>query len=85
MRVTSIRIDHTRQNSLVGFATIVIDDLYLVSSLAIHRTTAGGFRIVYPSKRIGTRQLKTFLPLNHYTRQAIETAIIEFYRRDKND
>ncbi len=67
------------QNGLIAFASCVIDNKLYLSSIAIHTRLEGGFRLSYPTKKIGERSLDIYHPINRETGKAIETAIITQY------
>ncbi len=63
------------QDGLVAFASIVVDSLYL-SSIAVHKRLDGnGYRIAYPTKKIGKQQLNIYHPIDKALGQSIEQAI----------
>ncbi len=66
------------KDGLVGFASFVLDGRYYVGSVAIFTKLNGfGYRLVYPTKKVGERNINLFHPINEETGQAIETAIRE--------
>ena len=63
------------QDGLVAFVSVVVDSLYL-GSIAVHKRLDGsGYRITYPTKKIGNQQLNIFHPIDKELGQAIEQAI----------
>ena len=53
------------QNGLVGFVSFVIDEKYYVSSIAVYtRLSRAGYRLVYPSKKVGQININTFRPID---------------------
>ncbi|MBI2797726.1 septation protein SpoVG family protein [Candidatus Saccharibacteria bacterium] len=64
-------------NGLVAFASIVIDGSMYLGSIAVYVRPDGSFRITYPTKKVGLRELQVFHPINRLTGQLIENAIIE--------
>lgn len=64
-------------DGLVAFASCVIDGHLYIGSLGVHQRLDGtGYRITYPTKKIGTRQLNYFHPVNKDAGRVIEQAII---------
>lgn len=64
-------------DGLVAFASCVIDGQLYIGSLGVHQRLDGtGYRITYPTKKIGSRQLNYFHPVNKDTGRVIEQAII---------
>ncbi len=80
MEVTQVRIFPVEEEKLKAFVSIVLDDCFVVSDIKIIQG-ANGLFISMPSKR---RRNGTFRdiahPLNHETRNHVETCIIEKYR-----
>lgn len=63
-------------NGLVAFASCVIDSELFIGSIGVHKRLDGsGYRITYPTKRIGTKQLNYFHPLSKQAGDLIEQAI----------
>lgn len=63
-------------NGLIGFASCVINEQLYISSLGVYKRLDGtGYRITYPTKKIGSRQLNYFHPLSQQAGNAIEQAI----------
>ena len=65
------------QEGLVAFASFVLDKKYYVGSVAVYtRLNGEGFRLAYPTKKLGEKSINIFYPINGETGQAIEKAII---------
>lgn len=63
-------------NGLVGFASFVIDEKYYISSVAVYtRLSRPGFRLVYPTKKVGSINLNTFRPIDAYVGVKIEETV----------
>lgn len=63
-------------NGLVAFCTFVINKSIYMSSIAIHTKPQGGFRLVYPVKSLGTRQISIFHPITQEAGKQIEEAVV---------
>jgi DNA-binding cell septation regulator SpoVG len=64
-------------DGLVAFASCVIDGQIYVGSIGVHKLLDGsGYRITYPTKKIGSRQLNFFHPVTKETGRLIEQAIV---------
>jgi len=73
-------------DGLVAFASCVIDGQLYIGSLGVHQRLDGtGYRITYPTKKIGSSQLNYFYPVNKDTGRVIEQAItakcVELFER----
>ena len=64
-------------NGLVAFASVIMDDDILLNSIAIYEKLGGGYRLLYPSKRIKGRDVTVFHPLNQQTSRYFEDAIFK--------
>ena len=66
------------QEGLIAFASFVLDEKYYVGSVAIFtRLNSEGFRLVYPAKKVGDKNINLFYPINSETGKAIEEAVSE--------
>jgi len=73
MKITEVQIEFVKPiNGLVGFASLVVDDNFYLSSIAIHKKlNAEGYRLTYPNKGHFT----IFHPINSQTSTQVEAAI----------
>lgn len=65
------------QDGLVAFASFVLDDCLYLSSIGILTRPQGGYRLVYPTKKVGTRNINLFHPINKSFAENIEREVIE--------
>ena len=64
-------------DGLVAFASCVIDGHLFIGSLGVHQLLSGaGYRLTYPTKRIGDKQINYFHPITKEAGLAIEQAIV---------
>lgn len=64
------------QNGLVAFASFVLDDRLYLGSIGIVTRPNGGYRLVYPTKKVADRNLNIFYPINREFALAIETEVV---------
>lgn len=78
MKITEVNITPVKpQNGLVAFASIVIDNgLYLGSIGVFARLDGTGYRMTYPTKKVGTKDLNIYHPITYELGQQIEAAIL---------
>lgn len=78
MTVSEIQITPVKPSEgLVAFASCVVNDQVYLGSIGIHRLLDGsGYRLTYPTKKIGLRQLNYFHPITKEAGAAIERAVI---------
>lgn len=77
-KITEIQIIPIKPlNGLVGFASVVLDEKVYLGSIGIHKKLNGeGYRLTYPTKKVGDKSLNIFYPINREASLAIEQAII---------
>lgn len=64
------------QNGLIAFASVVIDGSFFLGSIGVHtRLDGNGYRLTYPTKPVGGKDLNIYHPINKEASQAIERAI----------
>ena len=74
------------KDGLIAFASFVLDGKYYVGSVAIFtRLERSGYRLVYPSKKLGEKNLNLFYPINNFIGKFIEDAVIEKVNELFND
>ena len=78
MKITEIQIIPIKpREGLVAFASVVVENSLYLGSLGVHtRLDGSGYRITYPTKKIGNRNINIYHPINKETSKAIEEAII---------
>lgn len=78
-KITEIEIIPVKpKGGLIAFASFVLDGKYYVSSVAIYtRLDGSGYRLVYPSKKVGERNINIFHPIKAEVGKVIEKAITE--------
>lgn len=64
------------RNGLVAFASFVLDGNLYLSSIGIITRPQGGYRLVYPTKRVGGRDIDMFHPINKHFASAVEAVVI---------
>lgn len=65
-------------NGLVAFASLIYDEnLYLGSIGIIKKRFSEGYRILYPTKKLGERSINIFHPINRVISEELEKAILK--------
>lgn len=77
--ISEIQISPVKpKDGLIAFASFVLDGKYYVGSVAIFtRLGKSGYRLVYPAKKLGEKNLNLFYPINQFVGKFIEDAITE--------
>ena len=77
MQVTEVDIAFVKpKDGLIAFASVVLDDQIYLSGIAIHRKLVGsGYRLTYPTRKVGDAQFNLFHPIRRPIGLAIEQAI----------
>ena len=84
-QITEIQILPIKpQNGIVAFASFLLDGCLYLSSIAIMTRLQGGFRLVYPTKKVGNRDINIFHPINRDFAQMIEKDVIEKFEEVMN-
>lgn len=77
MRISEVQIIPIKpQEGLVAFASFVLDDCIYLGSIGIITRPQGGYRLVYPTKKVGFRNLNIFHPINKSFAEIIEKEVI---------
>ncbi len=87
MNISEIQIIPVKpMNGLVAFASFVLDDNLYLGSIGILTRPEGGYRLVYPTKKVGIRNINIFHPINKAFAESIEKeVIVKFEDVMKND
>jgi stage V sporulation protein G len=88
MKITSVNVkkDEHGNSRMVGKATVVLDECFMVRNIRIIAKDDGGFIIAMPSIKVGEGQYKDMAhPLNQETRKMFEEAILEEYNKVKDN
>lgn len=65
------------KDGLVAFAGFLLDKKLYLGSIAIYQKRDGsGYRITFPTKKIGNKNLNIYHPINKETTKEIEKAIL---------
>lgn len=67
------------KDGLVAFASFTLCGIFRCSSVAILTRPSGGYRLVYPTKKVGNRAISIFYPITHKVGSAIEEEVIKKY------
>jgi len=65
------------QNGLVAFASFVLNDYLYLGSIGIFTRPEGGYRLLYPTKKVGIRNINIFHPINKSFAESIEKEVFE--------
>ncbi|MBI5072141.1 septation protein SpoVG family protein [Candidatus Falkowbacteria bacterium] len=77
VRISEIQIVPVKPNDgLIGFASFVLDQKYYVGSVAIYtRLDGSGYRLVYPAKKVGEKNINVFYPITPVAGRIIEEEV----------
>lgn len=77
MTITEIQIVPIKpQNGLVAFASFVLDGNLYLGSIGIMTRINGGYRLVYPTKKVAEKNLNIFYPISREFAQLIESEVV---------
>lgn len=79
MNVSEVQVNFIKpKDGIIGFASCIVGGCLYLSSIAIHQKANGsGYRLTYPTKKIGQQSLQIFHPINRTLTEAIEGAIFD--------
>ena len=78
INITEIQIVPVKpRDGLVAFASFVLDDKLYLGSIAIFTRPDGAYRLLYPTKKVGERNIHVFYPIQKSFAVAIEVAVIK--------
>lgn len=81
-KLTEITITPIKPSfGLIAFASLVVDENWYLGSIAIYSRLNGGYRLVYPTKKIGDKSLNIFHPINREIAEFVEAEVIKEYQR----
>lgn len=81
-KISNVRIlKIVPQDGLLAFASFVLDNSFHLTSIGIHRKFDGsGYRLTYPTKKVGKEQVYLFKPLHPDISKAIEQALFQAFQ-----
>ena len=87
LRLSEIQIIPIKpQEGLVAFVSFVLNDYLYLGSIGIFTRPEGGYRLVYPTKKVGTRNINIYHPISKNFAETIEKEVIgKFEDVMKND
>ncbi len=73
------------QDGLIGFASVVLDDSLYLGSIGIHQRLDGaGYRLTYPTKKVGDKNLNLYHPITKELSKEIEEAVFNKFKEVMN-
>jgi len=83
MKISEVQIYPIKPvDGLVGFASVVVDDSLYLGSIGVYKKLGSeGYRITYPTKRVGVRNLEIYHPISQEAGKAISDAILKHAER----
>ena len=77
-RITEVQINPIKpKDGLVAFASFVLDDSLYLGCVGIATRLQGGYRLTYPTKRTGNKDINVFHPINKAFAQAVESEVVK--------
>jgi DNA-binding cell septation regulator SpoVG len=85
MKITEIQIVPIRpDNGLVAFASFILNDELYLGSIGVITRPEGGYRLLYPTKKVGLRNVRIFHPISKQSAELIEQAVIKKFEEVTN-
>jgi stage V sporulation protein G len=64
-------------NGLIAFCSFILFDSFYCSSIGIFTRPTGGYRLVYPTKKAGNKEMNLFHPISKQIGIKIEQEVIK--------
>lgn len=79
MKITEIQITPIKpKDGLVGFASVVLENSLYLGFIGVYTRLDGtGYRLTYPTKKIGDKSINIYHPINKETSKVIELAVFK--------
>lgn len=65
------------QDGLLGFVSFVLDGKFWMGSVAVFSRKDGGYRLVYPTRKVAGQNINVFHPINPDVGLQVEQAVSE--------
>ncbi len=80
-KITEIQIIPVKPNNgLVAFASCLLNNSLYLGSIGIVSKLSGDYRLVYPTKKVGNKDINVYHPINKQAGQEIEREIIKKFK-----
>jgi DNA-binding cell septation regulator SpoVG len=80
VRITEVQITPIKpKDGLVAFTSFVLDSSLYLGSVGIATKLQGGYRLIYPTRRVGNKHMNIFHPINKAFAQAVEDEVIKHF------
>jgi len=80
MKVTEVRISPAKGGKIRAFASIVVDDCFIINDLRVIEGREGQLFVTMPARKARNGQMRDIAhPLNRETREEIEGRVLEEY------
>lgn len=84
-KISEIQITPIKpQNGLVAFASFVLDESLYLGSVGIFTRPQGGYRLVYPTKKVGIKDINLFHPISKDFARQVELGVLEKFEEVMN-
>jgi len=78
MTITEVQIVPIKaQDGLVAIASVIFDSSLYLGSIGIVTRLNGGYRLVYPTKKVADRNLNVFYPISREFALAVEQEVVK--------
>lgn len=73
------------KDGLIAFCSFVLFESVYCSSVGVFTRPNGGYRLVYPKKRVGPRDIDIFYPIKSEVGSIIEEEVTKVFKNVIND
>ncbi len=79
-RITEVQVAPIKpKDGLVAFASFVLDNNLYLGSIGIATRLRGGYRLVYPTRQVGDKDINVFHPINRVFAEEVEDEVIKHF------
>lgn len=73
--ISEIKINLLPQNRHIGFCSFIFANSLKLTSIAIYPRRSGGYRLVYPTQKKGSKNFPYFYPINQSITKELELQV----------
>lgn len=86
MEITEVRVMPSKGGKIKAFASIVIDDCFVVNDLRVIEAKDGHFMVTMPARKSRNGQMRDVAhPINAETRKMIEDRVLEQFEASRDN
>lgn len=86
-KITEVQIVPIKpKDGLIGFASVLLDESLCLTSIGIHqRLNSPSYRLTYPTKIVGSKNMNVYYPVTKELSKLIEEAVFCKFKKVMNN